>query len=134
MITEHLTHKNYFLYCAKHYDNPQCVDVDEFRDDLSRIKYIKKLITRYEQKEKDNSNHLINLILNHIITLYNLFGADHLPRIVYLKMKDQLKYITPYLILLNCMPDKMYNIDNEEIILTDEWPIDIEISNKLRDL
>lgn len=128
MINEPLTHKNYLLYCAKHYDNPQCTDVEEFQEDLNRIKYIKKLITRYVEKNELKER----LILNHITTLYNVFGADHLPRILYLKMKDQLEYITPFLILLNCMPDALYNIEEEKIILTDEWPINVHISNVLR--
>ena len=128
MILEPLTHKNYFLYCAKHYDNPQCVDIEEFKEDLNRIKYIKKLITRYEQKNELREQ----LILNHILTLYNVFGPQHLPRILYLKMKVQIKYITPFLILLNCMPDNLYNIDDEKIIHTDTWPIDSNIVNKLR--
>lgn len=127
---EPLTHKNYFLYCAKYYDNPQCVDIDEFREDLNRIKYIKKLITRYEQRGELRER----LILNHIITLYNVFGCDHLPRILYLKMKPYMKYISPFLILLNCMPDTLYNIDEEKVIHTDEWPIDDLIVRKLREI
>jgi len=130
MVLEPLTHKNYFLYCAKYYDNPQCIDIEEFREDLNRIKYIKKLITRYEQRDELREQ----LILNHIMTLYNVFGPLHLPRIFYLKMKNQIKYITPFLILLNALPDVLYNVDDEEIIYTDEWPIDGHLINKLRQL
>jgi len=130
MILEQLTHKNYFLYCAKHYDNPQCIDIEEFKEDLNRIKYIKKLITRYEQKNELREQ----LILNHILTLYNVFGPIHLPRILYLKMRPQIKYITPFLIMLNCLPDTLYNIDDEKIIYTDVWPIDRNIVQKLREI
>ena len=128
MNLEPLNHKNYFLYCAKYYDNPQCVDIEEFKEDLNRIKYIKKLITRYEQKGELREH----LILNHIITLYNVFGPSHLPRILYLKMNKQISCITPFLILLNCMPDVLYNVDDEEVIHTDEWPIDMNIVRELR--
>lgn len=130
VIVEALTHKNYFLYCAKHYDNPQCADIEEFKEDLNRIKYIKKLITRYEQKGELREH----LILNHIITLYNVFGPHHLPRILYLKMRRQIKYITPFLIMLKCMPEKLYNIDDEDVIHTDTWEIDGTIVDKLREL
>lgn len=130
MLIEPLNHKNYFLYCAKYYDNPQCADIEEFKEDLNRIKYIKKLLTRYEQKGELKER----LILNHLTTLYNVFGPQHLPRILYLKMKSQIKYITPFLILLNCMPDNLFNIDDEEIIFTDEWPIDARITQRLRNL
>lgn len=128
MTFEPLTHKNYFLYCAKHYDNPHCVDIEEFKEDLNRIKYIKKLITRYEQKGELKEH----LILNHMITLYNVFGPEHLPRILYLKMKEQLQYITPYLVQLNSLPDKLYNINEEKIIHTDEWPLNEVIVERLR--
>ena len=130
MILEPLNHKNYFLYCAKHYDNPMCIDIDEFREDLNRIKYIKKLITRYEQKGELRHQ----LILNHVLTLYNVFGPQHLPRIFYLKMKNQIKYVTPFLIMLNCMPDQLYNIDDEQIVYTDEWPIDNNIARIVRQI
>lgn len=130
MIVENLTHKNYLLYCAKYYDNPQCIDVQEFKEDLNRIKYIKKLITRYEQKGELREQ----LIFNHILTLYNVFGPNHLPRILYLKMKDQLEYITPFLIALSCMPKTLYNIDGESLIFTDEWPINATVIERLRKL
>ena len=32
----------------QHYDNPQCVEVEEFNDDLRRIKYIKRLFNQYD--------------------------------------------------------------------------------------
>ena len=31
----------------QHYNNPQCVDVEEFNDDLRKIKYIKRLFNQY---------------------------------------------------------------------------------------
>ena len=130
MIIENLTHKNYLLYCAKYYDNPQCIDVLEFKEDLNRIKYIKKLITRFEQKGELKEQ----LIYNHILTLYNVFGPKHLPRILYLKMREQLQYITPYLIMMNCMPDTLYNIDGEPLVFTDEWPINEIVVERLRKL
>lgn len=46
MNFEYLTKKNFLLYCAQQYDNPHCTGIDEFHEDLKRIKYIKKLFTR----------------------------------------------------------------------------------------
>ena len=41
MKFDDLNEKNFLLYAMKEYNNPQCVDVDEFNDDLKKIKYIK---------------------------------------------------------------------------------------------
>jgi len=126
---ERLDDSNFLLYCAKYYDNPHCHDTEEFYEDLRRIKYIKKLITRYiitgELKER--------LILNHIIILNNVFGPTHVSRILYLKMEKQMKYIKPFLLLLNIMPDKVYNVGKEgKVVVTDEIEMDQSIIEALR--
>jgi len=116
------------MYCAKHYDNPHCHSTEEFIEDLKRIKYIKKLITRFldsgELKER--------LILNHIIILYNVFGAEHLSRILYLKMKSHFKYIKPFLILLNALPERLYDIRDEKNIDTSSIPMDDRVIEAIR--
>ena len=35
-----LTAKNYVMFAMKNYDNPQCLDIEEFYSDLNRIKYL----------------------------------------------------------------------------------------------
>jgi hypothetical protein len=128
MIFEHLTDENFLIYCAKHYDNPQCHSTDEFLEDLKRIKYIKKLITRYVE----NGDLKERLILNHLTILYNVFGSEHLCRILYLKMKSQYSYIKPFLILLNIMPERLLNIKDEKNIDTNLILMDENIVNILR--
>lgn len=128
MYSDFLSDDNFLMYCAKHYENPQCHSTEEFIEDLKRIKYIKKLITRYiengELKER--------LILNHLIILYNVFGPEHLSKILYLKMKPQFKYLKPFLILLNVLPKTLYNIKDEKVIDTDEIIMDEKIISSLR--
>lgn len=123
-----LTSENFILYCAKHYDGRHCSSTEEFYEDLKRIGYIKKLITRYEQdgdlKER--------LILNHIIVLYNVFGPTVTCRILYFKLKEQMKYIKPFLILLNIMPEKLYNIEKFGSINMDCIDMDQSIIEVLR--
>jgi len=125
---EKLNDDNFLMYCAKHYDNPHCHSTEEFIEDLKRIKYIKKLITRFldsgELKER--------LILNHIIILYNVFGAEHLSRILYLKMKSHFKYIKPFLILLNALPERLYDIRDEKNIDTSSIPMDDRVIEAIR--
>lgn len=128
MSLQILTDENFLIYCAKHYDNPQCHSTEEFMDDLKRIKYIKKLITRYVE----SGNLKERLILNHLTILYNVFGAEHLCRILYLKMKSQYSFIKPFLILLNIMPEKLLNVKDEKIIDTNLIPMDDNIVKILR--
>jgi len=125
---EKLTDENFLIYAAKYYDNVHCVTTEEFLEDLKRIKYIKKLITRYVE----NGDLKERLILNHLIVLNNLFGAEHLCRILYLKMKPQFEYIKPFLILLNILPERLFNIKNENVINTDLIAMDETIIKKLR--
>jgi len=127
---EKLTDENFLLYCAHNYDNPQCHSTEEFLEDIKRIKYIKKLITRYiesgELKER--------LVLNHITILYNVFGPEHLCRILYLKMKHQFQYVKPFLILLNIMPERLYNIKDETVVDTRLIAMDQKIIKQLREI
>lgn len=123
-----LNSKNFLLYCAKMYDGKFCSSTEEFYDDLKRIKYIRKLITRYIQSGdlKDR------LILNHIITLSNVFGPVAVCRILFFKLHDQFAYVKPFLVLLNMLPDKMYNIGNFDVIDTDLIEMDQQIIQVLR--
>jgi len=125
-----LTDENFLLYCAHNYDNPQCHSTDEFLEDLQRIKYIKKLITRYTE----NGDLKERLILNHLTILNNVFGPEPLCRILYLKMRPQYPYLKPFLILLNILPDQFYNVRDELVIKTDIIPMDETIVKKLREL
>jgi hypothetical protein len=128
-MNEFLTEKNFLLYCASRYDSPYHT-TEDFYEDLNRIKYIKKLVTRYiEHRElKDR------LILNHIIILNNCFGPETLCKILYLKLKPQMKYIKPFLILLNILPDQIYNVGNESVIDTNLIEMDDLIVAKLRNV
>jgi hypothetical protein len=128
MIFEHLTNENFLIYCAKNYDNPQCHSTEEFLEDLKRIKYIKKLITRYVESGDLKER----LILNHIIILYNVFGAEHLPRILYLKMRKQFHYLKPFLVMMNIMPNKIVNVNDEKLIDLDLIGLDPTIVEALR--
>lgn len=125
-----LTDSNFLLYCAKVYDNPQCHDVEEFLEDVRRIKYIKKLFTRYEKTGELKER----LILNHIIIMTNVFGRHHVVRILFLKIDNYLHYLKPFLIFLDLLPEKVYNIgaDNRNFI-TDEITMDPKIIEVLRE-
>ena len=128
MNNEKLTDHNFLLFCAQHYDNSRYISTEEFVEDLNRVKYIKKLITRYVE----NGDLKERLILNHIIVLYNCFGPDILCKILFLKLRTQMKYVKPFLILLNILPDKIYNVDDELVVDTNLIEMDQTIVDKLR--
>jgi hypothetical protein len=126
-MNDHLSDDNFLIYCAKVYDNPTMHSTEEFMEDLDRIKYIKKLLTRYvetgELKER--------LILNHVITLHNCFGL-HLCKILFLKMEKQFHMVKPFLILVNALPKKIYNVGKYTVVNTDDYTLDQGIVKTLR--
>lgn len=125
-----LTDDNFLLYCAKYYENPQCHDVKEFMEDLKRVKYIKKLLTRYDKTKELKDR----LILNHIIVLNNVFGPEHVTKILLLKVEERhWVYLKPFLVLLEILPPVIDNIDGRRIY-TDEITMDLEIVEVLRNI
>lgn len=128
MNLEKLTNENFMLFCATHYDNAHYASTEEFLEDLNRFKYIKKLLTRYIE----NDDLKERLILNHIIILNNCFGPQILNKLLYLKFKDQMHFIKPFLVFLNILQITIHNVDNDSLIYTDLIAMDAEIVNKLR--
>ena len=68
------------------YNNPSCQGIDEFYEDLHRVKYIKRLLIRFKRGGRLKER----LILNHIITLQNIFGAEACTRILFFKINSDL--------------------------------------------
>jgi hypothetical protein len=61
-----------------------------------------------------------------------MFGAEHVCRILYLKLGNYFNYIMPFLVLLNVLPDKLYNIREQMVIDLDMITMDANIVEKLR--
>jgi hypothetical protein len=104
--------------------------VQEFYEDLNRIKYLKKLFTRYETTGELKER----LILNHIIILNNMFGPDHVVKILFLKITDkQRTFLKPFLVLLSLLPNVIRGVGNkEDVIYTDDIGLDTKIVEVLR--
>lgn len=126
MPFEKLDESNFILYAAKHYDNPQCLDTEEFYDDLKRFKYLKRLFGKYDETGELRER----LIINHLIVLYNVFGI-HATRMLFLKLEPYYVYLKPFLVLLNYMPDKVIIGENKTIYSSD-IPMDKNIIEVLR--
>ena len=116
MIFDDLNEGNFLMYSMKEYNNIQCVDIEEFYDDLKKIKYIKRLFNIYlndgQLKER--------LILNHLIVFYNVFPIQAGTRILFYKIEEQFwPMLKTFLIFLDRMPDKIESIRGKTILATD---------------
>ena len=117
MIFDDLNEKNFLLYAMKEYNNPQCTNVDEFNDDLKKIKYIKRLLNQYVSEGVLKER----LLLNHIIVFYNVFPPAAATRILFYKIEEKFwPMLKPFLFYLKLMPeDKVESIMGKEIITGD---------------
>ena len=96
-----LNNNNYLLFAIKFYDNPQAITKEDFEDDLKRIKYIKRLLKKYE-----NTGILkTHLILNHLTILFNVFNDAAIPLLFYNLDVNSWPVIKSFLIFLNRIPD-----------------------------
>ena len=120
-----LDKNNFLLYAMKMYDNPGCTHVDEFHEDLNRIKYVKRLLGKFETKGLLRER----LILNHIIILGNVFGMEASSRILFYKIEE--KYhssLKTFLYYLQYLPPIIIDIDINKI------PLDHRILKALEEL
>ena len=112
---EVLNDKNFMLYAAKFYDNKNCVDILEFHDDLNRIKYLKRLFKKY----KETGDIKVQLVINHLIVIYNVFYPQAATKMLAFKLDEYLHYLKPFLLYLSFWPKR--------IELTDKVIIDSDI-------
>ena len=126
-MKDDLTDANFLIFCAKNYQNPSATTDLEFIQDVRRIKYAKKLISRYrttgDLKER--------LILNHLTVLNNVFGRTALARIIWLKMDGYLPEIKPFMIALGILPKYIMHVKGKTWD-TDDVPLDMNIVTVLR--
>lgn len=113
MIIEKVDESNALLYAAKHYENANCFDTVEFYEDLNRFKYIKRLLNKFVESGDLKER----LIINHLTIIYNVFGVEAGTRLLFLKLKDHLHLIKPFLILMGTCPDivKAIGIEGKDI-------------------
>ena len=125
-----LTDDNFILYAMKYYDNPQCVSEQDFHNDLKILKYIKRLLNRYNK----TGNIKERLMINHLIMLGNIFPIEVLSRILFLKLPEQYwSALKTFLIFLKYMPDNIEIINGKNIISSD-IQVDLKIAEKLRNI
>ena len=129
MSFDDLSSENIMLYAAKVYDRPNCI-MSEFKEDMKRFNYLKRLFFRYrkigEVKER--------LILNHLVVLYNVFGVEAATRLLFYKIaKEDYPALKTYLVFLSCMPDTVIGIKGHNIKSSD-ISVDMKIADTLREI
>ena len=111
-LFDDLNEKNYLHFAMKYYDNHQCTSVEEFNEDLNKIKYVKRLFNRFLETGELRTI----LILNHLIVVYNVFENEAATRMLFFRVEKKFHSILkPFLIFLNRLPEKVKGIDGEDI-------------------
>ena len=122
-----LTNENYLMFALLHYDNPHCIEIKEYFEDVRKLKYIKRLFNRYKEdgviKER--------LILNHLISFYNVFDNEAATRLLFFRVGTEYhSLLKTFLVFLNRMPEKINeNLYSYSIQLDDKI---IEILRNLK--
>ena len=126
---EDLNDDNFLMYAMKAYNSPHCI-MSEFEGDIKRTKYLKRLFRRYKVTKSLKER----LILNHIILLNNVFGAEATSRILFYKI-DERDYdiLKTFLSYLSIMPDEIYGIRGKKI-LSSEIPINTDVLEVLKSI
>lgn len=124
-----LNEDNFMMYAAKCYTSPHCI-MSEFEGDIKRTKYLKRLFRKYKVTKSLKER----LILNHIILLNNVFGPEHMARILFYKT-DERDYdiLKTFLSYLNLMPEIIYGINGKNIRLS-EIPLDMDVAEILTNI
>lgn len=123
-IIDRLTEENFLKFAAQNYDNPQCYSSEEFKEDLNRIKYLKRLLRKYLNGKPLKKR----LILNHIMVLYNVFDLIPCARILFFRMEPDLySPLKTFMWYLNILPDYV-----ESVGFTKDIPINDSILKELK--
>ena len=130
MIFDDLNDDNFLMFAMKEYNDIQCTDIEEFYDDLKKIKYIKRLFNIY----KNTGQLKERLILNHLIVFYNVFPIQSGTRILFYKIEKSFwPMLKTFLIFLDRMPEIIDSIRGE-IIRTSDIQLDEGIVTRLRSI
>jgi len=129
MSFENLTNDNIMIFAMKAYDKPNCI-MSEFKEDMKRFNYLKRLFKRYRKLGELREQ----LVLNHLVILYNVFGPEVATKLLFFQMsKDDYSALKTYLLFLSCMPEKVKGIKGHDII-SSEISVDMTIAHALREI
>ena len=111
-MNQKLNNENFIFYAMKNYDNPHCHGIEEFYEDLNRIKYIKRLFGKYEKSGAIKER----LLVNHVIILDNLFGSEATSRLLFYSIEERhYDFLKTILDFLNYLPHQIPEVDLSKI-------------------
>lgn len=113
----------------KAYDRPDML-MSEFKEDMKRFNYLKRLLKRYRKDGEVRER----LVINHLVVLYNVFGVEVATRLLFYKMsKEDYSALKTYLLFLNYMPNVVRGIKGQDILSSD-IAVDMTIAEVLRQI
>ena len=122
-----LTKENFMLYAMGNYTNPDCLSMNEFTEDLARIKYVKRLLKRYNR----TGNLRTILLLNHLMVLGNVFGRTPASRMLFHKLESDTHSVLKTVLLYLDYIDERVVFDGLSV---DNIPLDDGLAKILRNL
>lgn len=129
MSFDDLSSENVLIYAMKVYDKPNCI-MSEFKEDMKRFNYLKRLFFRHRKTGEVKER----LILNHLVVLCNVFGPEAATRLLFYKIaKEDYPSLKTYLVFLSCMPERVRGIKGGDIV-SSEIPVDTSVANVLRNI
>jgi hypothetical protein len=129
MSFDDLNNDNFLIYAMKCYDKPNTI-MSEFKEDMKRFNYIKRLFHKYRKNDEMREQ----LILNHLVVLYNVFGPEPTARMLFFKLsKEDYPALKTYLLFLNIMPTVVKSIKGHDIRSSD-IEVDLRIADALRNI
>lgn len=120
-----LNDDNFLVFAIKHYQSPGSVGLTDIQEDLKRFKYLKRLFNRYHKTGQISEQ----LVLNHLIILYNVFGKAATDMLFFKLQKEYWSDLKTFLVFLYRMP--LETVVTPGVRETD-IPLNQEIIDKLR--
>mgnify|MGYP001449523865 FL=1 len=115
-LFDDLNEKNYVHYAMKYYMNNQCTSVEEFNEDLNKVKYVKRLFNRFLETGELRTN----LIMNHLIVIYNVFETEAATRMLFFKVEKKFySILKPFLLFMERLPKVVKGIDGKDVVVND---------------
>lgn len=129
LVEDDVTEQTFIRYAARNYININCDDVSEFKDDIQRFKYLKRLFNKFQEVGELKER----LILNHIIILYNVFDTVANTRMLFIKLKGFEHILKPFLVFLRFMPEQITGVDGQTIY-SSQIEMNEKVINRLREV
>jgi len=127
MDFKQLNRDNFMLYAMGNYTNPDCMGMVEFTEDLSKIKYVKRLLKKYRRSGRIRTI----LLLNHLVIMGNVFGQHATARMLFHKLeRDIHPSLKTVLLYLNYIDERMI-FDG---VAVSDVPLDMKLAEELKRL